>query len=150
MSEIIGPRETQAQAFFCPQCGSPVDTGKVSAVALGVAVPAFCPACGWHGETKDLAVAPFKHSFASDEDVAQSMTRELRNVLAKTAAQSYGSFLLKWGFLDQPITALQLSTYMDAIAKAVVRTIIETRKTLTEERARERAGLSGPTRDQDG
>lgn len=141
MTHILGPRETQASAYFCPSCGSPAV--NVQSVTLhGGAMPASCDSCGWQGATTQLAVAPFKHGFANDEEIARTMSTELRNLLSKTAGQTYGRFLLKWGFMDEPVSALQLATYLDAIAKAVVRTIVQTRQQLLEEKARERT--TGP------
>ena len=150
MSEIVGAHQTQAQAYFCPQCGSPSIVTPLTIVTENGGSPAECKACPWKGDRKDLAVAPFKHEFKSDEDIAQNMMRDLRNVLAKSAAVTYGKFLLKWGFLDQPISALQLARYMDSIAQAVVRTIIETRTAMAEEKSRERVGVPGAPGDQSG
>src|SRR3972149_5419964 len=116
MSEIVGAHQTQARPYFCPRCGSPSIFSPLVVVVADGGNPAECRACPWKGDRKDLAGAPFKHEFQSDRDMAQSMMRTLRNVLAKSAAVPYGSFLLKWGFLAQPVSALQLGRYMDSIA----------------------------------
>ena len=141
MSEIVGAQQTAAQAYFCPKCGSPSLRQTSKFVTEQNRLPVHCDACQWDGDQSQLAVAPFKHEFKSDDDIAQGMMTDLRNVLAKTAAVTYGRFLLKWGFLDQPISAVQLAHYMDSIARAVVKTIIETRKAMAEEKSRERAGV---------
>ena len=135
MSEVIIGKETEASAAFCPKCGSSsIDAPLIT--FSGGSLPAKCTACGWAGASADLVQTSFKHEFKSDDEIAQAMMTDLRNLLAKTAAASYGSFLLKWGFLDKPIKAEQLGRYMMEIAKTTTRTIIETRKTLEEERAR--------------
>src|SRR5688572_6352061 len=121
VADIISPHETEAAAWFCPKCSSPVDISVPGALAAGERAPVSC-VCGWSGNHYQLVGTPFKHGFKSDDEIAQQMMLELRNLLAKTAAQTYGSFLLKWGFLDKPISALQLATYLEAIAKAVTRT----------------------------
>lgn len=147
MADIIGPHQTEATAYFCPKCHNPITILGFS-LTLSKRVVA-CGACDWGGTEDQLAQSSFKHGFLSDDEIMQTMMRDLRNLLAKTVAQSYGSFLLKWGFLDQPISGLQIAHYIDAIAKSVVTTIIETRKTLVEEKARERSGVPAPTRSKD-
>jgi len=150
MSEIVGAQQTPAQAYFCPKCGSPSLKQTSKFWTEENKAPVHCDACQWDGDQSQLAVAPFKHEFRSDEDIAQNMMVDLRNVLAKSAAVTYGRFLLKWGFLDQPVSAVQLAHYMDSIARAVVKTIIETRKGMAEEKSRERVGVPGTTGAQDG
>lgn len=148
MTTIIGPTQTQAQATFCPKCFSPSIKTQVITLSGGGGMPAHCTACGWTGASTDLVATQFKHEFKSDDEIAEVMQRDLRNLLSKTAAQTYGSFLLKWGFLDKPISAYQLATYLEAISKSVATTVIETRKKLVEEKAHERTGVeraSGPT-----
>lgn len=149
MTGIHGSQQTDGTAYFCPKCHSPsVEVRTVGILTSDNSAPASCMSCRWSGFEKDLVQSAFKHEFKSDDEIADTMMRELRNLLSKTAAQSYGRFLLKWGFLDMPISGLQLAHYMDAIAKTVVRTIIETRKQLVEDKARERSGLSEPTGNQ--
>jgi hypothetical protein len=131
MTTILGPRQTTAEAYFCPKCQSPVE---VPVTLLGVPGDVRC-SCGWYGMHTELAVSKFKHEFASDEEIANRMSSDLRNLLAKTAGSSYAAFLLKWGFLDQPVQRAQLARYLQDIAKAVVPAIIETRKKLVEEKS---------------
>lgn len=135
MSDLLTPHETKAEAYFCPSCGAPVE---VPTVLFGGPTPVICSACSWTGAHVQLAAYPFKHGFADDDAIVEAMATDLRNVLAKTAAQTYGSFLLKWGFLDQPIRAEQLGAYISAISRAVLKTVIETRRVIVEEKARER------------
>lgn len=138
---IIG-RNTSAEGYFCPSCGTPVE---MPTVLFGNSTPITCSACDWSGAHTQLAVAPFKHGFSSDAEIAETMVKELRNLLAKTAGQTYGSFLMKWGFMDG-LSALQLASYLEAIARATVTAIFETRKQLVEEKARERIGHARSTK----
>lgn len=149
MTEIHSPKQTEATAYFCPKCHSP-NVERSGLLVEGYDGDAECNSCKWSGRTSQLAQSTFKHGFQSDEEIASSMMRDLRNLLAKTVAHSYGKFLLKWGFLDQPISSLQLATYLEAIANAVVKTIVETRKKLVEEKTRDRSGLPRPAGDERG
>lgn len=136
MSVITG-RETEGFAYFCPKCQSPsVRIPKPTILGSEQAgVPAHCNACSWEGPPSELIAAPFKHEFKDDTEIAETMAKDLRTMLAATAAQTYGRFLLKWGFLDQPITTAQLGRYMTNIAKAVITSVVETRKQMTEEKS---------------
>lgn len=140
MSDILIGAQTQAEAVFCPQCQSPVE---VPVSLLSRPMDVACTACGWKGVHTQLAVVPFKHEFKSDEQIAEEMARDLRNILSKTAAVTYGSFLLKWGFLDQPISAYQFARYLEGIAKSAVVSITETRRFLIEEKTRDTAQRPG-------
>ena len=145
MTHILGPRETQTAAYFCPSCGSPsIELKSLGSVILGgeQSTPASCTACGWHGASSQLTAAPFKHQSGSEEEIARTISTDLRNLLAKTAATTYGRLLIKWGFLDQKPSALHLAMYLDAIAKATVKAVFETRKQIVEEQFGERARTS--------
>lgn len=140
MSEVIIGQKTEATAYFCPTCQSPVE---VPAMLISNRQPVVCAGCGWDGFYDQLLQTTFKHEFKSDEAIAGQLVVEVRNLLAKHSAAIYGSFLLKWGFLDQPIQAAQLGRYIMEIAKATVTAIIQTRKTLAEEKARGRTERDG-------
>ncbi len=134
MSEVIIGEKTEASASFCPSCGSAsIEVKTIGILVPGRSAPAYCLACQWSGVESELVRTTFKHEFKSDDEIAQAMMTDLRNLLAKTAAASYGSFLLKWGFLDKPIKSEQLGRYIMEIAQATTRTIIETRKKMEEE-----------------
>ncbi len=137
MNDIIVGKQREDTAYFCPKCHNPVE---VPTSLFGAPTPVTCGACDWSGVHLELAQSSFKHQFKSDDEIAQAMMVDLRNLLSKTAAVTYGSFLLKWGFLDKPIQSAQLGRYMMEIAKTVTATIIATRKTLAEETARARIG----------
>jgi hypothetical protein len=139
MSDIIVGEQRESTAVFCPKCQSPSVTFLGSSLELQKRVVA-CGACGWGGTEDQLAQSTFKHEFKSDDEIAQAMMVDLRNLLAKNAAVTYGAFLSKWGFIDQPPSAVQLGRYMMEIAKATAKAVIELRKTLVEEKARERSG----------
>lgn len=143
MTDIIGPRQTKAVARFCPKCHSP-DLTTAGLLVEGAVHDATCNSCGWKGSERELAVAPFQHQFASDEEILQTMGRDLRNLIGKSS-MLYGSFLLKWGFLDKPVSGLQLATYIEAIANAIVPAVIEARrKMLVYELIKEDGGDNRP------
>jgi hypothetical protein len=137
MNDIIVGKQREGVAYFCPKCHNPVDV-QFQLGIVGAHLPVHCTACNWDGDQSELAQSSFKHEFKSDDEIAQAMMVDLRNLLSKTAAVTYGRFLLKWGFLDQPIRSEQLGRYMMEIAKTVTTAVIQTRKTLAEEAARER------------
>lgn len=137
MSDIIRGEQIESTAYFCPKCHNPVD---IPMSIFSAPIEVRCAACDWSGTHLQLVQSSFKHEFKSDEEIAQSMMTDLRNLLAKSAASTYGRWLLKWGFLDQPVQAAQLGRYIMEIAKAVTKTVIELRKTIVEEKARERIG----------
>lgn len=139
MREIIVGEQRESTAYFCPECQSPSVTILGTSLTLAKRVAA-CGACGWGGTEDKLAQSTFKHEFKSDDEIAQAMMVDLRNLLAKTSATTYGAFLIKWGFMDQPMQAAQLGRYMMEIAKATAKAVIETRKAMAEEKARERNG----------
>jgi predicted RNA-binding Zn-ribbon protein involved in translation (DUF1610 family) len=141
MTHIFGPRETQAAAYFCPSCGSPsLELKSTTILGIPQGDAASCNACGWQGTSSQLAAAPFKHEFKDEAEIAKTISTDLRNLLAKTAGATYGRLLIKWGFLDQSPSALHLAMYLDAIAKATVRAVFETRKQIVEETVHERIG----------
>lgn len=135
MSEITRGTPTEGVAYFCPKCHSPSlripKTTILGSEQAGVA--AHCNACGWEGPPSELVKHLFKHEFQSEAEIAEMLMKDLRNVIAKTAAQTYGVFLMKWGFLDQPITAHQLAIYLEAIAKAIIPAVVAARQRIVEE-----------------
>jgi hypothetical protein len=142
MSEIIVGEQKESTAHFCPKCQTPIDLGQLGTVVLvgNAATPVRCAACDWHGDLRQVLQTSFKHEFKSDDEIFAAMMVDLRNILAKNAATTYGRWLLKWGFLDQPVQSAQLGLYIMEIAKAVTTAVIQVRKAMVEEKARGRNG----------
>lgn len=119
----------QDLVYACPSCGSP----SVKYSELGG--DASCGACPWNGDSTKLIGVQFSHEFAGGRDeIIQRMMVDLRNTLASSAARSIGSFLLKWGFMDQPIKAQQLARYLAAVSRAMTVAIFVERKKMVEEK----------------
>lgn len=132
MTEIHSGAQTKAVAKFCPKCGGSDVT--VTSSFSGQSASVKC-ACGWLGTVEELIVTQFKHGFANDEQILQQMVTDLRNLLAKEFAKTFGAFLRKWGFLPADVTPLYLSRYVVAVAKATMQAIIETRQEIEKERS---------------
>lgn len=111
---------------LCPRCGGSDIEEK--------GVNAFCQSCTWHGPVDELLVSPFKHELGSDEQIFKSMVTDLRNLLAKEFAKSFGAFLKKWGFISDRTTAVELSRYVVGVAKSTMHAIIEVRREIEQER----------------
>jgi hypothetical protein len=134
MSQIILGQQTEGRAYFCPKCNSPVQINSHLGL-VGARLPVHCESCGWDGDQSELAQSFFKHEFKSEEEITRAMVADLRNLLAKSSAVIYGAFLLKWGFMDKSIKAVELGRYLMNIAAATVNSVVETRKELLKEAA---------------
>lgn len=139
MSEILSGVETQARVRLCPKCGS-ASISTVSQLAETSIGTSTCESCGWTGSEKDLITAMFRHGFKSDQEILEAMMKDLRNILSKSSATAYGRFLLKWGFMDMPVSPTQLARYLEVIATSSVTAVIELRKKMEQEK------LSGSSR----
>lgn len=128
MSEVVGKSErTLDAAYFCPSCGSPTLESEhmVGAIlAPDASTPVSCRACKWTGTRQELAAVPILHEFTGSEEMVRQMVLDLRRVLVKTFTPTFGPFLLKWGFLDQPVRTEQLGRYTVAVVSAVMRAVI--------------------------
>jgi hypothetical protein len=137
MTEIHSGKETKAAVLLCPQCSGADIIYKTIAIldpAMESELPAWCGSCQWAGKKKDLIAHKFKHEMGSDEQILQSMVTDLRNLLAKEFAKSFGSFLLKWGFISTGVTPKDLSRYIVGIAQATMKAILETRQEIEKEK----------------
>lgn len=135
MKGIFSGIETAATARFCPKCGgSNLTVGPGDLLAVVPSGPVKC-SCGWEGRTEELVVAQFKHGFADDEQILQNMMADLRNLLAKEFAKSFGAFLLKWGFIPEAVTPALLGRYVAAVAKATLSSVIEVRREIEREKS---------------
>ena len=106
----------------CPKCSSPrVEYGSLSGAR------ATCLSCGWVGLATELLSVVFSHEFSDKEDMIRRMVTDLRNVMAAGAAVPFARFLVKWGFLGQPVRPKELARYMKAAVAAMVTSVIEER-----------------------
>jgi len=133
MSDIHGPKETKAVVHFCPQCGSASVSGSTKEVIVPEGM-VRCAACGWAGTRGMLASLEFGHEFASEEDIAKTLMRDLRGLIASDAGSVFAKFLLKWGFLVQPADSKLLARYLAAIARETLGAIIKERAKIDKER----------------
>lgn len=132
MTEIYSGQSTKASVKLCPKCGSSAITPP--GTAFSPASQSTCGGCGWSGRADELVAARFEHELGSDEQVLQTMMTDLRNVLSKDFAKSFGAFLMKWGFISAAVTPKELSQYVVAVAKATMVAMLETRQEIEKER----------------
>jgi len=129
---------TDAVAYFCPQCGSPsLSWENELTMSLDTAICA-CTSCSWRGQRRQLMATPFAHEFFDNESVLFSAVRELRGILARTAATPMAAFLVKWGFMQLPPNPKVLARYFAAMERGVFRALVEERRALEEEQVRAR------------
>lgn len=133
MSEILSGTETKARVRLCPKCSS-ASVSIVSKLVEGAVGVATCETCSWSGSEKELITAMFTHGFKSDQEILEAMMKDLRNILSKSSATAYGRFLLKWGFMDMPVSPVQLARYLETIATSSITAIIELRKRMEQEK----------------
>jgi hypothetical protein len=117
-------------AFACPTCGS----GALTLPTLA-GTDYICAACGWKG--RDALIIPVQ---GSGEESFRSFSSEVLLVLAKYLALPLGKILVHWGFVPtdnagKP-SAHYLAQYLHAMSKAVVTALIEERKKIEIEKAR--------------
>ena len=128
MTEMHSGEVTTAGVKLCPACGS-ADIEMVETV-----LSASCNGCSWAGSIEDLVVQAFQHEMGSDEQIFKAMVTDLRNILAKDFLDSFGKFLLKWGFISSGVTPVILSRYVIAVAQATMSAILEERRKIEQER----------------
>lgn len=110
--------------YFCPKCRS---AAVDRPVLFGGR--ATCRACGWTGADFELEASAIV-SGESDETLFFKMTRDLKGVLSSALTLPFGRFLLRWGFLGKDELQSQFPKYMEALAKAVVYSVIHTREAI--------------------
>lgn len=117
------------QTKFCPKCGSP----RVDEATL-IGSSSKCRNCGWTGSAGELASYQFKTSLLDGVDVVTRFSSEVRDAVAKDFSLPIGKVLVKWGFLPPTnINAMVWGRYMNAIARAAVTAIVETRDAIEAE-----------------
>lgn len=122
------------KAYFCPTCGS--STVNYSRIANS---KAECTACGWSGGVADLAAVPFGHDFSSGEAALHQLMLDIRQFISAGFAVQFGRLLMKWGFLSaiSPGQGKILARYIGAASTALAKAIIDERRRIEEERAKE-------------
>lgn len=114
--------------YFCPECGSA--SINASALAGGLAE---CSNCKWTGPREKLVVTYIRQDFGSNEEIFKCLHSDLRGMLAKEQGLHFLKFLLKWGFMPEPDGKL-LGRYLAAIARGIIKSILEERSALEQER----------------
>lgn len=123
--------------YVCPMCGSA--SVEFSELVGGAAE---CKACSWKGMRDDLFGVPVALDVASAE-VFMSMRNDLRRLHAESAKQ-YVRFLVKWGLVDavrderqiRITDKTQVVRYMNAIASATFKAVLEEHQQMEKERVR--------------
>lgn len=134
MSDIHTGPNTTSLVTLCPSCGS-ASVDVVGGTILNAPdAPSTCKGCGWEGRRDQLVGAVFQHQMGSDAQILHTIVNDLRNSVAKQLSLPIGRFLLKWGFLNTPVDARELSRYMVAVAQAMLRAVFETREQIEKER----------------
>lgn len=114
--------------YQCPQCGSPaVEFGEL------VGANARCNACKWNGTREELLGTPFEHMLGSREGIGFELFNDTRRLLsAPVFVVDLGGFLSRWGFIDlkapKDVLMRKTTRYVAAIARGVLRSIIEERE----------------------
>lgn len=130
------------QARVCPKCHGPaVDYSEMA----GGEASCRNGACGWRGRREELVVIQFSHQFADQQEMLRHMSKDLRNTIARSAAQDFGRFLVKWGFLSQPLQPREMARYFAAMAVGIVKAIFEERQKILEETSGRRDAKSEPS-----
>lgn len=123
-----------AAVYMCPQCSSTLLDMHEGLLVAGSDGMVRCNACSWQGTENELLASAFQHNMGSHTDLTQALINDLRRVLSLTFAESFGAFLIKWGFVASPVTPLMLGRYVAAIAKAVLAAVIKERALIERER----------------
>lgn len=127
--------QPNARGWFCPSCGGADVTA--SALAGG---EANCNICNWKGKVEELATFHFSHDGGTPEEVLQRFLMDVRKFMSEQQfATALGSLLIKWGFLLAPdaktkaIVTQHLARYVGEAAKAIVQSVLNTRRDLEKE-----------------
>lgn len=119
--------------LFCPECGSPsleISSPLIQDVRGSICT---CLSCEWSGREVDLLKMPVSHGFEGKDGIIRAMMNDMKNSLATTFTPVFGRFLLRWGFLTQPVSIAQVRRYTVAIAGAVIQAVIQERQKLENE-----------------
>lgn len=123
-------------AVFCPRCGSASiakSAAMGSAIDLGDSTSYLCGACKWEGPRSEVLAVPFTQGQGDDESIIRSMMGDLRTTLAQKFASAFLPFLLKWGFLSQPLDTKVVARYIAAVAAGILTSVLAERKKIAEE-----------------
>lgn len=126
-------------SLICPSCGSP--SVDYSELANG---NASCRICKWEGRREELVGVAFEHMFGSREGIAMELFNDVRRLMSdKIFMLGLAKFLSRWGFIDvqgdPKKVAYRLSRYGAAMARAMLKAVIEEREALEKENHERRA-----------
>ena len=130
----------KAHAKYCPECSS------ASLNLSDLSEEVECRSCSWKGLKSKLYTVPVFHTAGSDEQVANWLANELKDILRKSFMSAFVPFLRTWGFISDPgpstnppsaqqrETVRQVALYMQRVHKAILVAITEVREQLENER----------------
>lgn len=123
---------------LCPSCGSALVEIDQSNLLVGEPPTCRCKSCSFVGSQDQFVGVDFHHEFKGGrEEMTAVLMEDIKIILAKTFSVSFGSFLLKWGFVQHPINAKQLGRYVAAVAKATLTAVIQEREAIAREEEQE-------------
>lgn len=141
------PEKKLDSALFCPRCGS----AAVSYSTL-VGGPASCDGCAWRGTTEKLLSVPIDHDLGNSEQMLHALMADIRKRISGTLGIPYLELLVKWGFVSadmqhiaETLDRKAFSRYLAAIAGAILKALLETRKEIEIEKVKERAAHDNPS-----
>lgn len=127
----------QETLYTCPDCGSPAVDFSILSGGNGT-----CSACGWVGRKEDMLVVPLLHREGDKEATIMAIRNDVRQVYGR-AAQDFGRFLVKWGFVDAvqrggkiELNKAQFARFITAMAQASFMAVLNERRKMEEERVR--------------
>lgn len=119
---------TDDVVYLCPNCGSPaVEFGEL------VGADASCRGCKWEGRREDLVGVPFGHLLGNRDGIGFELYNDMRRLFSTpTFLVQLGGFLSRWGFIDlnedKSVVTRSTTRYVAAVARAVLRAMIEERE----------------------
>lgn len=127
------PPQQNDTAVFCPKCSSALIEHSV------LSKEASCGTCKWKGQASELLSVPFSHDMGGRDQVALFFSNDFKTAVLRPILLPLAQFLMKWGFIDKkdPKLRLLLNRYITALARGMIRSILEERAALEKEKAHE-------------
>jgi len=125
------PPQQSDIASFCPQCGGAlIESSPLSG-------DASCGACPWKGKASELLSVPFTHGMGGQNQIAEFFISDFKATIIRPFILPIGTFLVKWGFLDQKDSNFRtnLNRYITVVARGMIRLILEERAAIEKEKA---------------
>lgn len=129
----------EESCYLCPVCGSAsVDYGAL------VGSTATCRICSWEGQRELLVSAPFAHTNGDRVGIALELSNDIRRIVGSPAfMKDQLQFLERWGFIDRKLPQKELvrhvARYASAVARGMLKAVIEEREALEKEAFNERS-----------